>query len=295
MLLITLFGRFVAGARNLERGGGPGGNNGWTVPQTSYGGVSKTSSAQWYTPTLPAWTPSHSWSHSKPEKCPTHVTTIYTGATTTTTTTIDHTSCSTICGGGTTYMNTTYYITSGCCDCTKPPPGYSSTTTTTTTTTTTSVSTTTTTTTEGSVCPYGLSCTSCRKCTSCTPKTKTYCPPTYPGYNPPCDTTTTTETTTTTIPPVTYTTTICCNQTCPTQPCETILSGRIYRNSEAYGQLEVIQSHTEYALPILILLILFGLLTLLALALLIWMLWPRRKKGTCAACRRPVRECICGT
>jgi hypothetical protein len=80
---------------------------------------------------------------------------------------------------------------------------------------------------------------------------------------------------------------------CDAPVCETILSGVIYRRSEAYSQLEVISSHTEYALPILILLILFGLLTLLALACLIWT--PRRKKGTCVACGRPVRECICGT
>lgn len=88
---------------------------------------------------------------------------------------------------------------------------------------------------------------------------------------------------------------MCCNQTCPAQACKTILSGTVYRQSEAYSQLEDIQSNTEYWLPILILLIVFGVLTLLALAWLIWKLWPRRKKGTCAACGRGVRECICGT
>ena len=36
-------------------------------------------------------------------------------------------------------------------------------------------------------------------------------------------------------------------------------------------------------------------LTLLALAWLIWTMSPRRKRGTCVACGRPVRECICGT
>src|SRR5271170_1681335 len=77
LLLVTLFGRFVAGARNLERGDEGGG---------------KTTSAQWYTPTLPPWTPSSSSPHSKSETCPsqktlTVTTTVYKGSTTTTTTT----------------------------------------------------------------------------------------------------------------------------------------------------------------------------------------------------------------
>src|ERR1700733_5154410 len=93
LLLVTLFGRFVADARNLERGDEGGGKNGWTTG----------TSAQWYTPTLPPWTPSSSWSHSKSETCPapktltvttTDIRTVYTGSvkvitdTTTTTTTI---------------------------------------------------------------------------------------------------------------------------------------------------------------------------------------------------------------
>ena len=119
----------------------------------------------------------------------------------------------------------------------------------------------------------------------------------------PCDSCTTTITTTKTIPCnstfspsiPTYTSTVCCNQTCNIAQYDTILSGVIYRRSEAYGQLQVIQSHTVYALPILILLIVLGVLTLLALAWLIWKGWPRWPKGTCAVCRRNVKDCICGT
>jgi hypothetical protein len=119
----------------------------------------------------------------------------------------------------------------------------------------------------------------------------------------PCDSCTTTitirttTTTTTTLSPSirTYTSTVCCNQTCNTAQYDTILSGVIYRRSEAYGQLQVIQSHTVYALPILILLIVLGVLTLLALAWLIWAGWPKWKKGTCPVCRRNVSECMCGT
>jgi hypothetical protein len=241
LLLVTLFGRFVAGARNLERGDGGGGK---ASPATW--GVSETTSAQWYTPTLPPWTPSSSWPHSKSETCPAQTTLIVTKTITdtkTTTTTIG----TPICGGGTTYMNyTTTYITSGCCDCSKPS--------------------------------VPTSCSTQSICTSQTcPACPTLCTSCSPGY-----------TSTTTI-------TTCCNASCPTAVCETILSGVVYRRSEAYGQLEVIASHTEYALPILILLILFGLLTLLALAWLIWKMSPRRKRGTCVTCGRPVRECICGT
>jgi hypothetical protein len=237
LLLVTLFGRFVASARNLERGEGGGGK---TSPETW--GAGKTTSAQWYTPTLPPWTP------SKSETCPAQTTlivtkTVYTGSvktitdTTTTTTTIG----TPICGGGITYMNyTTTYITSGCCNCSKPSVP-----------------------------------TSCSTQSTCTSQTCPACMSCSPGY--------------------TSTTTVCCDVSCPTAICETILSGVVYRRSEAYGQLEVIASHTEYALPILILLILFGLLTLLALAWLIWKMSPRRKMGTCVTCGRPVRECICGT
>src|SRR5271170_625510 len=93
LLLVTLFGRFVAGARNLERGDEGGG---------------KTTSAQWYTPTLPAWTPSSTLPYSKSETCPAQTTltvtkTVYTGSTKTTTTTVG----TPICGGGTTCGNFT--------------------------------------------------------------------------------------------------------------------------------------------------------------------------------------------
>src|ERR1700722_17938538 len=104
LLLVTLFGCFVAGARNLERGDEGGGKNGWTTGATSpvTRGASEATSARWYTPTLPPWTPSSNSPYSKSETCPAQKTlTVTITDTTTTTTTVG--SCTTcpsrpICG-----------------------------------------------------------------------------------------------------------------------------------------------------------------------------------------------------